>query len=328
MQEKTLMNVPNRWTTTLTALAAALALAACGGGSSNSSVTPAAPAAPAAAVVVSPPQPGEPASVGNTAIDGRNWINYRRGQVGMAAMSPNALIDRAAQAHSEYQKANNEVTHDEVAGKSGFTGADLLQRLNAASFNFAANANYAYGEVISATTNNSGFYMAEELITAIYHRFVIFEPQFKEIGTGAATTTRSYTYFTADFAANNGYGPGIGRGQIMTWPYNGQTAVTPNFFSDFEAPDPVPDRNEVGYPVSVHGDISGLLAVQSFTIRPRGGADLEVRLLKHDTDKETPASAAAIVPLAVLKAATTYDVSFTGTADGVAVVRNWSFTTK
>jgi hypothetical protein len=219
------------------------------------------------------------------------------------------------------------VTHDQTVGKPGFTGVHLLDRLQAAGYTFA-NASYAYGEVISATTNNSGFYMAEELITAIYHRFVIFEPKFKEIGTGAATTSAGYTYFTSDFTANNGFGQGIGLGALVVWPFNGQANVPGNFFSDYESPDPVAGVNEVGYPVSVHADINATLVVQNFTMRPRGGTDVAVKLLKRDTDPDTPTSAAAIVPLAVLKANTTYDVSFSGTVDAVPVSRSWFFTTK
>lgn len=326
-------NTPNRWTMTLAGLATACALAACGGGGSNSSapvvatpgaVTP----APTPTPTTPAPEPGAPASVGTVAIDGRNWINFRRTQIGIPVMTPNAQIDRAAQAHSDYQRLNDEITHDQVAGKPGFTGVKVLNRLNAAGYNFTNTASYAYGEVISATTNNSGFYMADELITAIYHRFVIFEPMFKEIGTGSATTPRSYTYFTANFTANNGYGPGIGAGAIVNWPFNGQVGVTPNFFSDYEAPDPIPDANEVGYPVSVHANISAILTVTTFTIRQRGGPELSVKLLQRVADTHTPDSAAAIVPREVLKPATTYDVAFTGTVDGVVVTKNWSFTTK
>ena len=333
MQTKTQMNtIPNRWTTALAALAAACALVACGGGSSSS----VAPTAPVPIVAAPAPDVNAPASVGDIAADGRNWINYRRGQIGIPVMTQNTLIDRAAQAHSDYQKVNDTITHDEVAGKPGFTGVDLLARLNTAGYTFARNS-YAYGEVISATSSNSGSYMADELITAIYHRFVIFEPTFKEIGTGSATTAKGYTYFTSNFTANNGYGPGIGRGAVVTWPYSGQTSVTANFFSDYEAPDPVPNKNEVGYPVSVHADITAVLTVQTFSIRPRGGAVLAVKLLQHVIDpmatppvidKETPASAAAIVPLDPLRAATTYDVTFTGIVDGLPVSKTWSFTTK
>jgi hypothetical protein len=38
--------------------------------------------------------------------------------------------------------------------------------------------------------------------------------------------------------------------------------------------------------------------------------------------------AAAIIPLAPLAAGTTYDVSFSGTVDGTALSKSWSFTTK
>jgi uncharacterized protein YkwD len=314
------MNTPNRWITGLAVLATAWSLVACGGGGTS--------VAPSPAPLAAAPEAGAPASVGNVAIDGRNWINFRRTKIGIPVMTPNNLVDRAAQAHSDYQKLNNVVTHEEVTGKPGFTGVTLLDRLQTAGYFFNKNNDYAYGEVISATSNSSGAYMAEELITAIYHRFVIFEPMFKEIGSGSATTDKGYTYFTSDFTANNGYGPGIGLGAMVNWPYNGQAGVAPNFFSDNESPDPVAGVNEVGYPVSVHADITATVTVQSFTIRPRGGAVLPVKLLQQGTDKDTPKSAAAIVPLAVLKAATIYDVTFVGTADAVPVTKSWSFTTK
>lgn len=313
------MRGSHRWRTILAGCATAFALAACGGGSSSSGSAP-----PEGFV---PSDPGAPALTGNIALDGRTWINYRRSQIGMPQLTHNVVIDAAAQGHSEYQRTNNTVTHEQTPGKPGYTGTTLLDRLTAAGYHFANN-NYAYGEVISATTNTSGFYMAEQLITAIYHRFVIFEPVFKEIGSGSATTSAGYTYFTSDFTANDGYGPGIGTGNIVTWPFNGQTSVPTNFFSDYESPDPVADRNEVGYPISVHANIDETVTTQSFSVRPHGGSDLQVKLLTRSGDPETPVSAAAIIPLVPLAPATTYDVSFTGTVDGQAVSKNWSFTTK
>jgi len=313
----------HRWRMSTAGLVTAWALIACGGGGGGSN----SPVTAAASVSSLPQEPGAPALTNNISTDGLNWINYRRAQSGMPVLARNGVVDIAAQGHSEYQKTNNIVTHDQTAGKPGFTGVTLGDRLKAAGYLFANNT-YAYGEVISATTNNSCFYMAEELITAIYHRFVMFEPKFKEIGTGAATTSAGYTYFTSDMTANNGYGPGIGRGKLVTWPAHGQTKVAPNFFSDYESPDPVAGVNEVGYPISVHADIDVVLSVQGFSIRPRGGADLSVKLLQTATDTYTPRSAASIVPLAALKANTTYDVTFTGMTDNVAITKSWSFTTK
>jgi hypothetical protein len=200
-------------------------------------------------------------------------------------------------------------------------------RVQAAGYKLVRN--YASGEIIAATTNNSGFYMAEELVTAVYHRFVMFEPLFKDMGTGAATGSDSYVYFTTNLGATGGYSPGLPSHTIVSWPFDGQTGVQPNFLSNFEEPDPVPDINEVGYPVSVHANLTETITVQSFTVRPRGGSNLTTRLLLKGQDPNTVmTSVAAIVPLAPLAAATTYDVSFSGTVGGAAVSKTWSFSTK
>jgi len=275
-------------------------------------------------------EPGAPALSGDNATDGLNWINYRRSQVGVAVLTRNSLIDAAALGHSNYQRSNKTITHDQTAGLTGFTGTKLLDRLTAA--NYTLGSVYAAGEVISATTNTSGFSQAEELITAIYHRYVIFDPAFREIGAGSATITGGYTYFTANFGATGSYNS-LGKGVIVTYPLNNQTGVPVNFYSDTEAPDPVPNQNLVGYPISVHADQyggnRGEVVVQSFTVVPRGGTALSTRLLSYaaGNNHDIP-SAAAIIPLSPLAAATTYDVSFSGTVAGVAVTRSWSFTTK
>jgi uncharacterized protein YkwD len=306
---------------TISALLLAGLLAACGGGGSDG-------AAPAAFTLQQ--ETDAPAATGNTALDGFNWTNFRRKQAGIPELIHNSVIDVAAQGHSEYQKLNNTITHVQSAGKPGFTGATLLDRLGAAGYAFGTSS-YAYGEVIAAASDSSGFYLAEELVAAIYHRFVMFEPIFKESGTGAATIAGGYTYFTNNFATNNGFGPGIGSGQIAVYPYAGQSRVPTVFFSDQEEPDPVPNQNEVGYPISVHANFTSDLKVGSFAVRPRGGAAINVKLLTKVTDAQTSKSgpaAAAIIPLAVLAAGTTYDVSFSGQVDGLQVDKAWSFTTR
>jgi uncharacterized protein YkwD len=308
------------------ACTAAWALVACGGGGSNGSNAGASNNTPSTGF--SGQDASAPVATNNIATDGLNWINYRRSQVGMPVLTHSGVIDVAAQGHSDYQRLNNTVTHTQTAGKPGYTGASLQNRLEAAGYTFGQPN--AIGEVIAAATNGSGFGMAEDLITAIYHRFVIFEPVFQEVGSGAATGSNNYNYFTADFVTNNGYGTGVPAGTIVTWPFNGQTQVTPSFNSDYEEPDPVPNLGVVGYPVSVHTNLTRKLTVQSFTIRAHGaGADLATRLLAQGQDANTTTqSAAAIVPLAPLASATTYDVTFSGTVDGVPVSRSWSFSTK
>ncbi|WP_343732654.1 CAP domain-containing protein [Duganella sp.] len=309
------------WRLSVAALLSSALLAACGGGGGDTSAVTGPP-------TTNPPvtqEPGAPTLTGNTATDGYNWFNYRRAQAGLSTLARNARIDTAAQGHSDYQRINRTITHEQTQGLGGFTGVSLTDRLKAAGY--VLSGSYSAGEVISATTSGSGFYQAEELITAIYHRFVIFEPVFKEIGTGAATIPGSYTYFTADFAAVNGLS-GLGAGRFIVYPVSNQTGVPANFFSDSESPDPVPNQNEVGYPISVHADSGSLVTVQNFTVTPRGGTALSTRLLSAAAGTSQTTSAAAIVPLVPLKSATVYDVSFSGTVGGVAVSRSWSFTTK
>ncbi|HWW70958.1 MAG TPA: CAP domain-containing protein, partial [Duganella sp.] len=243
-------------------------LAGCGGGGGGSSTATTSTVQPSTL----PQEPGAPGLTGNTALDGYNWINYRRAQLGLSVLARNGQVDAAALGHSNYLRLNNTVSHEQTAGAPGFTGVTLTDRLAAAGYGLTGG--HAIGEVISATSNTSGFYQAEELITAIYHRFVMFEPIFKEAGTGATTATGGYTYFTADLTARNGFGAGIGAGRLVNYPANSQTNVPTNFFSNTESPDPVPDQDEVGYPISVHADTGrgdGGVVVRSFTVAPRGG---------------------------------------------------------
>lgn len=324
----------------ISALLASLLLAACGGGGSNDS-----PSSTAAAPQTSAPEgpvgnnsdPNAPALTGDSATDGFNWFNYRRQQLGMQVLQRNSLVDLAAQRHSQYQATNNIITHEQDPAKPGFTGEFLSDRLTQANYRFTKSS-YAYGEVISKTVDRSGVNAAEALIAAIYHRFLVFEPMFSEGGSGAASGSDNYMYFTTNFTANGlDYSKGLPSGVVVTYPFSNQTNIPVNFFSDYEVPDPVPNRNEVGYPISVHANIDATITIQSFTVRPRGGSNLAtVTVTSADSGGAGPA-AVSIVPLDKLRSATVYDVQFSGIVKdrgGLSVLnekqvtRSWSFTTR
>ena len=311
-----------RWKYWITALLSAALLSACGGGD-NGDKTSLNTSTQAGQLTQ---EPGAPVLSNNIATDGFNWINYRRSQVGLTPLVRNSLIDNAALGHSNYLNSNSVVVHNQIKGKPGFTGATLYDRLTASGYGVTS----VWGEVIAGVASNSGFYMAENLITAVYHRFLIFEPIFKEGGAGAAVNNSGYAYFTTDLAGNSRYGPGLPTGQIVSYPFSGQTKVATSFSSNEEEPDPVPNQDVVGYPISVHANFDATLSVTAFTVRQRGaGADLTVRLLSKETDAvNTSRSVAAIIPLAPLLAATTYNVSFIGKVNGADVTRSWSFTTR
>ena len=318
---------PSAW---LASLLAAVLIAGCGGGGGSDGGGSSAQSGNGASNTTTTPvvEAGAPQATGNMATDGFNWFNFRRQQMGLAAVTRNTQIDTAALNHSNYQALNSTITHDEISSRRGFTGASVLDRLRAAQYSIPAS-NYAYGEVISSTPDTSGVNAAEDLIAAIYHRFVIFEPKFLEAGAASATAGSGYTYFTTDFVTRTLSRAGLGSGKLVVYPFSNQQNLPVVFYSDQEQPDPVPERNEVGYPVSVHADITSTLAVQSFTINPRGGAVLATKLLRKETDTEIgEPSVAAIIPLSVLLPQTTYDVRFAGSVDNVPVNLAWSFTTR
>jgi uncharacterized protein YkwD len=296
-------------------------LTGCGGSSDHNT-----PAASSSLPAAQDLEAGAPQATGNTATDTYNWFNFRRRQAGAPSVARNDVIDLAAQGHSNYQQQNVVITHDQRAGNPGFTGATLADRLQAAGYRFT-QPNWAYGEVLVATGNPQGGAPAEALLAAIFHRFIVLEPRFKEVGLGAATVPDGYTYVTADFAAN-GLAAALAPGSVIVYPFAGQQRIATTFYSDREAPDPVPDRDAVGYPVSVQAGLQTTLAVDSFTIAPHGLAPLAVQLLTNPLNSEVPPSAAAIIPLEILAPATTYDVQFVGRADGRPVSQSWSFTTQ
>lgn len=309
---------PNHSGKIFSTLLLVLSLTACGGDAADRHTL--------SAAELTVTESGTPVLTGDVASDGLNWFNFRRQQAGLAKLARNTTIDRAAVDHANYQQTHNQVTHLQSSGLAGYSGVTADARLRAVGYVFSGNA-YADGEVIAALAERDGFAAADSLLSAIYHRFTILEPAFSEAGTGAATRPNGYTWLTINVVVN-GVPVGLGAGRIITWPVAQQQNVRLSFFSDQETPDPVTGRDEVGYPVSVHADMSAIVRVKRFTLRPRGGAELPTRLLTADNDPETPASAAAIIPLSPLRTATTYDVVFEGTVDGSAVSRSWSFSTR
>ncbi len=270
-------------------------------------------------------------------------FNAARAALGLSVLTRDPALDAAARGHSEYQAANGVITHYQTAGTPGFTGECLgdsavharcapekTSRLEQAGYLFS-DGGHAFGEVISKTFHTSAADAADALIAAIYHRFVIFEPVFKQAGTGAAQSVAGATYFTVNLVAD-GLDGGLGLGNVVVYPMNGQQDVPRSFSSDQEVPDPVPSRDMVGYPISIHADIHGAMGatvvdVDRFLIRPLGGTALSVQALWRGKDAHTPASVAAIVPLEILAPQTTYEVEFVGTVSGRNVSRVWQFTT-
>lgn len=298
-------------------VAGATLLSACGGNDAPPDLD---------AAQLSAAEAGAPTATGDVAADGVRWLNYRRAQAGMPALRRNPQLDLAAEGHANYQQLNDVVTHAEDSQHAGFVAATASERLRAAGFPLLTTS-FADGEVIAATGAPDGFAAVEGLLGAIYHRYVVLEPMFNAVGAGAAHRDGSFHWLTMNLVGIKPSG-GIAKGSIAVWPLPSQTRVRTNFFSDQETPDPVPQVDEVGYPVSVHANLNTMLHVDRFTLSDPNCKPVEVRQLDAAADPDTPSSAAAVIPLQPLRSGTTYSVSFAGRVDGQAVERRWRFTTR
>ena len=278
-------------------------LSACGG----ESPTPALPDA----TQLSAQQNAAPRFAGDVALDGLNWLNFRRQQAGLSALSRQPALDKAATAYASYQQQNNVIAHDQDERLAGFTGEQSPDRLLAAGYPLQRHA-YAEGEVVGASTQADGFALADGLLAAIYHRYVILEPVFDQAGAGTASLQ----------GRNRSDWP------LAVWPSDGQTGVRTYFFSDQETPDAVPGQDKVGYPVSLHAAMFSQVRVMQFTISEQHGVAIPVRLLDPAQDIDTPSSSAAIVPLQPLRPGRLYRARFTGSIDDQPVAVQWSFTTE
>ena len=266
----------------------------------------------------------------------RARVDLRRSQIGLPALPLNALLETAARGHADYLKRNNLSGHNQNKAQypDGFTGNTPSERIAAAGYASVPGANGGTSLTTGEVVARGSFYAenaVDTLIQAIYHRVGIFGTAFDEQGAGVSQGSQGLTVI--NFGSRKYPRPTAPTGWIGVYPYDGQTGIAVDFYSDEESPDPMPTLNRVGYPVSLHIDDARVLLVTGFTLAKvdAGGNTLQnlaVQLLtKAGGDTHLPASVAAIIPLAVLEYGTRYEANFSGTADGAALSKTWRFTT-
>ncbi|MEU3980884.1 CAP domain-containing protein [Streptomyces sp. NPDC026672] len=140
------------------------------------------PSAPATTAAPSSPKPAAPAS--GTAARIVQLVNAERAKAGCSALTLDATLTKAAQAHSADMAAHRNMSH------TGSDGSDPGGRITAAGYTWSAyGENVAYG------------YATPEAVMAGWmsspgHRENILNCSFKEIGVGLAEPG---DYWTQDF---------------------------------------------------------------------------------------------------------------------------------
>ncbi|WP_373428865.1 CAP domain-containing protein [Streptomyces rishiriensis] len=146
------------------------------------------PAASAAATPTSPPSPSTPkasAPASGTSARIVQLVNAERGKVGCSPVTLNAVLTKAAQAHSADMAAHQNMSH---TGSDGSSPGDRITRAGYVWSTYGENVAYGYStpeQVMAGWMSSPG------------HKANILNCAFKEIGVGLA---QSGSYWTQDFA--------------------------------------------------------------------------------------------------------------------------------
>ena len=247
------------------------------------------------------------------------YLNTLRTKAGLVPFSTNKALSRAASSHAKYLTRQQSNGHYEKKGRKGFTGKTPTDRTLKAGYvskmvmeNLSINAKDSHDAI-------------DNLLSAIYHRFVFLSTDKDEIGEGLSRRNISkvktaYVYNLGssslrrlctkhfDMIPNVQYVNNVCQNtakviphavylekqddirdqnaKIILYPYKGQRNVPPAFF--IEHPHPLPGSKVSGYPVSVQFNEAYVknVKLKSFRLFDAQGTEVKKRkILTHMNDK-------------------------------------------
>jgi hypothetical protein len=242
-----------------------------------------------------------------------------RSTLGLPAPAESAQLSQAAQAHAYFWLFNFDQAavagtkiHTEDPSLPGAFGADPAARA----------ANFGYGgqrvaEVISHV------YLAgaavDHWVDGFFHRYPLADPETVSAGFGEAQVG-ALSIQVLDL----GQDP-ASRHDPVVYPVPDQSGV-PFAFLGGEIPDPAPAATyPTGYPITLQVGSGSELKVSSVEVIGPDGADLDGYAL-DSSNAEMGANQWGVLPRDPLTPGARYTVKLSGTIDGQAFDKNWSFT--
>jgi uncharacterized protein YkwD len=317
----------------------ASALTACGGGGGSSS-SPAPEPPPAPSPQPLPAQMSVPTPVGYDAdkLAAFNRLNELRVAAGLGMLAQDTRLDQAAQAHVNWEVANDVFSHVESLGSPGFTGVNWWDRVRAQGYAPTGGSEVA-----------SFGYEAKQgidgLMIAIYHRAALlqFDPVDVGIGWQAGGKPDLSSPLVVDFASPDD-GSIRSAGQVaqssidgvVIWPLDGSQGWPTHMGEEEPNPVPAEDVLLLGMPASISVYKNQSIEAQTFLLsEDESGAGVPVTILsnKNDPARSITQSFVGLVPTVALKINTVYRVDFAGaiTQEGSSTsspyTRTWRFTT-
>ncbi|HEX8229955.1 MAG TPA: CAP domain-containing protein [Chloroflexia bacterium] len=267
-----------------------------------------------------------------SARQGLDRLNYYRQQVGSPPVEQHPSLVVSAQSHANYLVLNGAGSnpHVQVAGRQGYTGAGILERVQAAGYSYSSG--YRVSNVLVPIEDPSA--SIDALIDLPLHRVIVLNTDFRQVGHGraalAADPARGRNNRIAYSVVDLGTGPldtmPVRAPYVMAYPIDRQSGV-PASWNYLEFPNPLPAGATLpaGYPFTLQGAY-GPLRVDHAEMRDNAGQVVAVHPSTAHC-REAQYNCYMMIPVAPLKANTTYSVHARGAVGSVTFERTWQFTT-
>ena len=277
-------------------------------------------------------------------VNSFNLLNRERSSCGYGYLNQKEKIDLAAKNHANYINLNNIPGHYETLNLQGFTGVYPSDRLKAVNYNEVSIHNYAADSEsinynsFTSTSFNYGEAAVRGLLSAPYHLTGMFRC-FREVGIASVQKgvlgNGSFTT-VIDFATPAGSSAQLqNSSDVLTYPCNGTTGV--NYQLNGENPSPIPSRNlganPVGHPILVTVRYGNVITIASANlIKVKDGSSVTLlppftKVTDFNHSQYFYPNEAFILPDQPLEQMTEYQATITGTNNGVAFSRTFTFTT-
>jgi uncharacterized protein YkwD len=245
-------------------------------------------------------------------------VNSFRSTVALPALVESAPLSEAALAHAYFWLFNfgqaavaGAKVHDEDPTLPGALGADPLTRAQHFGYSGPRTAEDVSHAYLPAAA-------VDHWVDAVFHRIALGDPEATAAGYGEVQVgALSIEVLDLGLAAASTHGP-------VVYPAPDQANV-PNAFLGNEVPDPAPTaRYPTGYPITIQvGSGSTLKVLTAQLVGPDGKA-----VAGYSVDPaQLQANQWGVLPQDPLATGGRYTFRVTGTVDGQAFEKVWSFTT-
>ncbi len=255
------------------------------------------------------------AAVGDSTL---SYLNDLRTHAGLQPLHSDRALAKAAKAHAKYALHVQRYSHHERKGIPGFTGKTPADR--------AVHAGYPSRFVMENIAVNTigAKSTVDNLLSAIYHRFLFLGFDVDEMGQGDASMRKKRAIQQVhvfdmgaeamasicgqEYRLRNGmyYLTGLcadpnkkipqyvyedaratirkANGRIILYPYANQKDIPPAFYN--ETPDPLPGYKVSGFPITVQFNpyYFHKTKMLSFKLYDDAGKEIKSRLIDHHND--------------------------------------------